>query len=338
MAPPWNDAWLKLTNEDPLDPDLPICDAHHHLYDDPSRQYLFDEFLEDIRGGHRIVKTVFVEGHTHYRKSGPEEMKPVGETEFVQSVNARSAKGESGETNMCAGIVGFADLTRGEAIQPVLEAHIEAGKGIFKGVRYQTTWDPNPAISHPKKAERPGLASDPKFREGIACLQKSGLSYDAWCYFHQMTELADLARAFPDLNIILEHIGGPLRVGYEDKYDEVLREWKRGLDALATCPNASIKLGGIGSQPHRRYAFGWDKHPTPPNSAELAEVMSPYFLACIERLGVNRCMFESDFPSDKPSYSYTIIWNAFKRITKAFSPDERAALFHDTASRVYRLS
>lgn len=333
----WNDAWVKLTKEDPIDPDLPICDAHHHLFDEPNVQYLFDEFLADISGGHRIVKTVFCECKSHYRKSGPEEMKPVGQTEFVQSVNAQSAKGETGETKMCAGIVGFANLTLGDAVQPVLEAHIEAGKGIFRGIRHQVTWDPNPAISNPQKRVPPHMLLDSKFREGIACVQKLGLSFDAWCYFHQLMELVDLARTFPDLNIVLEHIGGPIRVGYEEKYDEVLQEWKGALDALAACPNVSIKLGGMGSQPPRRYAFGWDKRPVPPNSAELAEVMSPYFFACIERMGVNRCMFESNFPIDKLSYSYTVLWNAFKRITKAFSHDERAALFHDTASRVYRL-
>jgi len=335
---PWNEAWAKLTKEDPIDPDLAICDAHHHLYDDPNKQYLSDDFLEDIRGGHHIVKTVYIECQAHYRKSGPEEMKSIGETEYVQSVNARSAKGEFGGTIMCAGMVGFVDLTLGKAAQPVLEAHIAAGKGIFKGVRHQATWDPNPAISNPKKKAPPHLLLDPKFREGIGCVQKLGLSFDAWCYFHQIMELVDLARTFPGLNIILEHIGGPIRVfGYEEKYDEVLQEWKRGLGELATCPNVSIKLGGIGSQPARRYAFGWDKRPTPPNSAELAEVMSPYFFACIERMGVNRCMFESNFPVDKLSYSYTVMWNAFKRITKNFSHDERVALFHDTASRVYQL-
>lgn len=314
----WNEEWLRLTKEDPIDPGLPICDSHHHLHDNSSGRYMFDEFLEDTRAGHRIVKTVFVECHSMYRKSGPEEMRPVGETEFVQAVNTRSASGQSGETNICAGMVGFADLTLGKAVEPVLEAHIAAGKGIFRGIRHQTTWDPNPTVLNPSRIAPPKLLLDSTFREGIACLQQLGLSYDAWCYFHQLMELVDLARAYPDLTIILEHTGGPIRVGYAEKYDEVLREWKRGIAALATCPNVSIKLGAIGSNPHRRYAFGWDKRATPPHSVELAEVMAPYFLECIEQFGVNRCMFASNFPADKVSYSYTVIWNTFKRITKAF--------------------
>ncbi|MFC2021530.1 amidohydrolase family protein [Chloroflexota bacterium] len=334
---PWNDEWLELTKEDPLDPDLPICDAHHHLYEKPTGRYLFEEFLADIRGGHRIVKSVFVECQTNYRKGGPEEMQPVGETEFVQGVNARSTSGQSGETNMCAGIVGAANLALGKAVEPVLEAHIEAGKGSFRGIRHQTCWDPHPSVLNQDKLVPPKLLLDSKFREGIACLQKLGLSYDAWCFFHQLMEVVDLARAFPDLNIIMEHTGGPIRVGYEEKYDEVLQQWKQGIAALGTCPNVSIKLGAIGSSPSRRYAFGWDKRATPPDSTELAEVMSPYFLECIEQFGADRCMFESNFPADKPSYSYNVIWNTFKRITKSFSSDERAALFRDTASRVYRI-
>lgn len=325
---------LALTIEDPIEPDLPICDAHHHLWDRPNDRYLLEEFLKDAGGGHNIVKTVFVECKAMYRSSGPEEMRPVGETEFVQAVADRAAR-EHGKIAVASGIVGFADLTLGSRVAPVLEAHIAASKDRFRGIRYISTWDANPAeIMATQNAPR-GLLLDSKFREGFACLQKYGLSFDAWMYFPQLMDMVDMAKAFPDIPIIINHIGGLVRVGpYAGKDDELFGDWKRGITALAACPNISVKLGGLGTP---RCGFGWYQQAVPPGSEEVARAVAPYFTWCIEQFGVEHCMFESNFPVDKISFSYTVMWNAFKRLSRGFSPQERAALFHDTAAGVYRL-
>jgi predicted TIM-barrel fold metal-dependent hydrolase len=205
----------------------------------------------------------------------------------------------------------------------------------FRGIRNSSAWDASPEITS-SRSRLEGLLLDTRFREGFACLQKYSLSFDAWLYHPQLMELADLARAFPDTIIILNHIGGPLGIGpYSGKRAEVFQEWKRGITTLATCPNVVVKLGGLGMP---ICGFGWHERATPPGSAELAQAMAPYYEFCIEQFGVNRCMFESNFPVDKQAYSYTVMWNAFKRIARDFSPEERAALFHDTAARVYRLT
>ncbi len=321
--------------EEPLDPDLPICDPHHHLWDGPGERgrYLLEEYLKDAGGGHKIVKTVFVECGAMYRKEGPEEMRPVGETEFAQAMAAQCASVQYGVTAVAAGIVGFADLTLGARVAPVIEAHLVAGRNRFRGIRQSCTWDRDRSILSLGKGK--GMMMDTKFREGFACLQKYGLSFDAWQYYTQLAELADLARAFPDTPIVVNHTGGLLGVGrYAEKSRETLREWKRGMRELASCPNVVVKLGGFGMP---RCGFGWHDRAKPPDSTELAEAMAPYLRFCIEIFGAERCMFESNFPVDKISYSYPGLWNAFKRISQGSSPKERVALFHDTAVRVYRL-
>jgi len=328
------ETWLTLTKEAPIAPDLPICDAHHHLWDRPNDRYLLEEFLRDIAGGHNVVKTVFVGCKTMYRENGPQEMRPVGETEFVRSITVPTASDQYGITQVACGIVGFADLTLGTAVAPVLEAHIAAGKGRFRGIRQVFRWHARPDIR--PEAKTPKSLSDLKLREGFACLEKYGLSFDAWQTYSQLTELATLARAFPNTTIVVNHIGGALGIGpLAEKREEVLMEWQRGVTALASCPNVVIKLGGLGM---RGYCFGWHEQASPPSSVELAKAMAPHYLWCIEQFGVDRCMFESNFPVDKLSYSYTVMWNAFKRIVKDFSTNDRAALFHDTAVKVYRLT
>ena len=324
-----------MTIEEPIDPDLPICDPHHHLWDGPGDRgrYLLDEYLEDAGGGHKIVKTVFVECGAMYRKDGPQEMRPVGETEFAQGMAAQSASGQYGITAVAAGIVGFADLTLGANVAPVLEAHLAVSKNRFRGIRQSCTWDSDRAILSMGKGK--GMMMDTKFREGFACLRKYGLSFDAWQYYTQLMELADLAKEFSDTTIIVNHTGGLLGIGrYAGKRQEVFQEWRRSMTELATYPNVVVKLGGFGMP---RCGFGWHEQTKPPTSAELGETMAPYFRFCIEIFGAERCMFESDFPVDKVSYSYTVLWNAFKRICEDSSPKERAALFHDTAVKVYRL-
>ena len=328
------EAWLKLMQEEPIEPEMPICDPHHHLWGLPRGRYFLEEMLEDISGGHNIINTVFVECASMYRKDGPKEMKPVGETEFVQGIAAQSASGYYGPTCVAAGIVGFADLALGNAVAPVLEAQIEASRNRFRGIRYGASWDENiniPTIrKHPK-----GILLDSKFREGFACLQNYKLSFDSWLFHTQIMDLVDLAKAFPETPIILDHVGSPLGIGpYAGKREDVFQEWKYSITALAGCPNVVVKLGGLGME---LCGFGWEKQSTPPGSSELAEAMAPYFLWCIEQFGADRCMFESNFPVDRISYSYTVIWNAFKRISRDFSAGERRFLFHDTAARIYRL-
>jgi L-fuconolactonase len=343
-----HEAWLRLAKEEPLEPALPICDCHHHLWDYPDslpqdhvpyyqrrmRHYLLADFLHDISGGHNIRQTVFVECGSMYRSSGPQELRPVGETEFVQGIAAQSASGQYGNTAVASGIVGFADLTLGGAVAPVLEAHLAAGRNRFRGIRFDSTWDASPQVMF--SAKRPDSLSTNKFKEGFALLHKYNLSFDAWVYFHQLPGVAELARSFPDTTIVLDHIGAPLGVGpYVGKREEVFQDWKRHIATVATCPNVVVKLGGMGMP--ERFGFSWHEMPKPPDSARLANDMAPYFFWCIEKFGTKRCMFESNFPVDKLSYSYNVMWNAFKRITKDFSWHERADLFQDTAVRVYRL-
>lgn len=342
-----HEAWLDLTKEEPLEPALPICDPHHHLWDYPDsfqenrvresarpmRHYLLEHLLKDTGGGHNIVQTVFIECGSMYRKDGPPELRSTGEIEFVRGIAAQSASGQYGNTVVAAGIIGFADLMLGGAVAPVLEALLETSKSRFRGIRFTTVWDASPIFS--SRVNNPNLLSDSRFREGFAELHKFNLSFDAWLYFHHLPGLVSLARAFPETPIILNHIGGPLGLGpYADKREEVFREWEKGIEMLATCPNVVVKLGGMGMP---RTGFHWDEMPKPPDSIRLAREMAPYYMACIEKFGTERCMFESNFPVDRISYSYTVIWNAFKRITRGFSPEERANLFHDTAARIYRL-
>ena len=321
--------WLALTVEDPIDPDLPICDPHHHFWDRPDDRYLLDDLLRDTSGGHRITETVFVECNSMYREDGSEETRPVGETEFVRDIAAQPPK----DINVAKGIVGFADLTLGDAVTPVLEEHM-AASDRFRGIRHASAWDASPDYSSQKSPPK-GLLAEAAFRKGFDALQKLGLSFDAWLFHPQLPELVDLARAFPDATIILDHIGGPLGIGpYAGRRDEVVQTWRAGVAALADCPNVVIKLGGFGMPIG---GYGWHQRERPASSAELAETMGPYYLFCIEKFGVGRCMFESNFPVDKMSVSYAVLWNTFKRIAQSASPTERSSLFRDTAVRAYRL-
>ena len=322
----------QLLSEAPLEPDLPICDAHHHLWERAERSYLLKDFLEDLRCGHKIVATVGIECGYAYRTDGPERLKPVGETEFLNGVANHAYTDAALGTNIVAAIVAFADLTLGDAVAPVLEAHLAASPSRFRGIRHSTTWDASGALR--SDAER-GLMADGAFRKGFAWLKKFNLSFDAWLYQPQLMELADLAQAFPEVTMILNHIGAPLGVGpYAGKRDEVFQVWSRGIAQVARCPNVVVKLGGVGSV---RSGYDWHERKIHPASSEVAATLKPYFEWCIDQFGVDRCMFESNFPVEKLANSYVTVWNAFKRITENYSAAERAALFHDTAARVYRI-
>jgi L-fuconolactonase len=322
-----------MTSEAPLEPALPICDPHHHLWDRPNDRYFLDDLIRDTSSGHNIVATVAVECRAMYRKEGAPEMKPVGETEFLDGVAEQVSSDPNLTTDVASGIVGHADLRLGDAVAPVLEGHLAASPDRFRGIRHSTTWDASKNI---RSDTSESLLLDHAFRRGFACLKRYGLSFDAWLYHPQLPELADLARVFPDVTIVLDHIGGPLGVGpYAGKRDEVLQQWRKGIAELARCPNVTVKLGGLGSD---RSGFDWNERAVRPASAELATMMAPYFEWCIEKFGVHRCMFESNFPVEKRVNAYVTLWNAFKRMTQSYSAAERQALFHDTAARVYRLA
>ena len=331
-----NDAWLAQVEEEALDSALPIIDTHHHLWDHRDgrvdRRYLMDELQRDLRTGHNIVATVFIECRAMYRADGPELMKPVGEVEFVNGIAAMAASGLYGDTRVAAGIMGFAALQEGDRVKEVLEAQIAAAPDRFRGIRRTGAWDPDPRVT---RARDPGMFLDPKFREGFDALASLDLVLEAVCRHPQLSEVVDLARAFPNTAIVLNHLGGVVGIGaYEGRRDEIFAEWSKSIAALAACPNIVIKLGGINMD---YSGFGWHEKPQPPTSEALCQATRRYYETAIEQFGADRCMFESNFPVDKISCSYPVLWNAFKRMSTAFSDDERTKLFHDNAKRVYRL-
>ena len=329
-------AWLALRQEEIIEPELEIVDPHHHLWDRPGNRFLLDQLLADVDSGHKITETVFIECGSMYRAEGPTEMKPVGETEFVNGTAAMSASGQYGTTRLCRAIVGHADLRLGDGVTRVLEAQIAAGDGRFRGIRHSVAWDASDAFPKARTNPVKGQMLDPTWRAGFARLAPLGLTFEAWLYHPQLTDLADLARAYPQTTIVLNHVGGPLGIGpYEDKKAETFAQWNAGILEVAKSPNVVVKLGGLGMAIGM---FDFYTRPKPPSSQELATAYKPYIETCIAAFGVNRAMFESNFPPDGASSSYQILWNALKRLADGYSPSEKEALFSGTAKRVYRLS
>ena len=332
--------WLALTGEPALEPELPICDPHHHFWDFrmeriPYQRYLLHELADDVNSGHNVRSTVFVEARSMYRVGGPEELRPVGEVEFVQGLAAASATGLYGPCKAAAAIVGHANLHLGEGVRPVLEALQAASPNRFRGIRHSVTWDPHPEVENTAAFNRENQLGMDGFRTGARVLASMGMTLEGWMFHPQMPELADFARAVPDLTIVLNHIGGLSRTGpYAGRDDEVMPAWRQGIDAAAACPNVVMKLGGLGMP---RNGFDWHTRDKPIGSEELAQDMAPIMDYCIEKFGPSRCMFESNFPVDKVSFSYNVMYNAFKRLSKSYSASERADMFHDTAARVYRI-
>ena len=330
-----NSAWLAMQPEEVLEPELPICDPHHHLWDFEAHRYLLPDLLADLGSGHNVRSTVFIECTAMYRESGPEELRPLGETEFVNGAAAMSASGRYGPVRACAGIVGFADLSLGAPVEAVLEAHVAVSGGRFRGIRHISAHDPGGAIRQSHTKPPPGLLGEARFREGFGRLRPLGLIFDAWLYHPQIPELTELARAFPDQPIVLDHVGGPLGIGpHEGKREEIFPQWRKSIVELAECPNVSVKLGGLGMKIN---GYGFHKRERPPSSEELAGLWRPYMETCIEAFTPQRCMFESNFPVDKVSGSYNVYWNAFKHLASGASANEKAALFHDSAKAFYKL-
>jgi predicted TIM-barrel fold metal-dependent hydrolase len=327
--------WLALRTEEIIDPARPIVDPHHHLWDRGGQRYLIEEMVDDIASGHNIVATVYVDCRSMYRAHGPEAFRPVGEVEFANGVAAMSASGGYGPAAICAGIVSHVNLLLGEAARPVLEAEIAAGGGRFRGIRHSSPWDADAEVAGIYAMRPKGLLLDQTFRKGFACLAPLGLSFDAWLFHPQIGELADLARAFPDIKIVLDHCGGPIGLGsYAGRRDEIFAAWKASIREIAQCPNVVVKLGGLAM---RLLGYGFHERPMPPSSEELATAWRPYIETCIEAFGPDRAMFESNFPPDKGQCSYQVIFNAFKRLSTQYSETEKTALLSKTAADFYRL-
>jgi len=328
--------WLAQRVEDILLPDLPIVDPHHHLWDREGERYLLDDLLADAGSGHDIRATVFVQCGAMYRPDGPEELRTLGETEFVNGIAAMAASGWYGPTRACAGIVGFADLTLGDRVAQVLDAQMAAAGARFRGVRNRTAWHPSPEVRSNLITPPPGPLAHPGFIEGARQLAARGLVLDIWAYQTQLPEVAAIARAVPELTVVVNHCGGPLGVGsYAGRRAEGVAAWQREVLALAALPNTVMKLGGLAME-----VAGHDFHlrDQPPASAELEQAWRPVIHTLIEAFGAERCMFESNFPVDKGMCGYAVLWNAFKRLANGASEDEREALFSGTATRIYRLA
>lgn len=340
-----------------LEPELPIVDPHHHLWDRPaargaelppprhpfevltrlSPRYLLDELLADLRRGHNVRATVFVHCGAMYRADGPAHLRPVGETEFVNGVAAMTASGIYGEVRACAGIVGHVDLTQEEGlVAEALERHVQVAPDRFRGIRHSASWDADPAVLGPLHRGSAGLYASDAFRRGFARLAPLGLSFDAWLLEPQIPELTDLARAFPETPIVLDHVGTPLGIGgYAGRREERFGVWRQALSDLARCPNVVVKVGGL-AMPFAGFPSFQSRPPA--SSEQLAAEWRPYVEATVDAFGPERCMFESNFPVDLGSCSYDVLWNAFKRLAHGCSADEKAALFSGTATRVYRLA
>ena len=336
-----------------LEPELPIIDPHHHLWDRRNYatatvtdhpfitavgkrpRYLLDELLADVGAGHNVIATVFVECGAYHKADGPVELRPVGETEFVNGVAAMTASGMYGDFRACVGIVGRADMLLGDAVAPVLEAHLQAGGGRFRGIRNTAAWENDTGVLGPLNRTQEGLYRADRFREGFRHLGRMGLSFDAWLLEPQLGDVVDLARAFPETTIILDHVGTPVGRGrYEGQLEARFPIWRESMRELAKSGNVSVKLGGL--------AMAFCNFPSflqepPASSEQLATEWRPYVETCIELFGAERCMFESNFPVDYGAADYPTLWNAFKRLAAGASAAEKAALFSGTAKRVYRL-
>lgn len=330
-SPTAHQAWIDQVKEAPLEPDLPICDAHHHLWLDGGHTgwpYALQDLHNDTGSGHNVVQTVFLECHAQYRRDGPDHLRCIGETEFVADLASQSA--DSGQAEIAA-IIGNADVSLGDAVEEVLVAHELAGAGRFRGVRYSTAQD-----AHPPLSMRPSAPmDDPDYLAGVRKIGAMGYSYDAMVYYPQLPQLLEVLRACPETPVVINHLGCILGTGpYKDRRDEILAFWRAAMADLAECPNAYLKLGGIGMP---MMGFRWDKQPSPPDSQQLAAPWREPIQYAIDQFGPHRCMFESNFPVDKRGAGYGVLWNAYKRIAGDYNVAEKRDLFHNSAARVYRI-
>ncbi len=332
-----SEQWLAQVREEIIDPEREIVDPHHHLWRKRfGKDYLLAELQRDTDLGHKIEKTVFIECHAFYDKTAADYLQPLGETRVVEQIASESKI--SGGVEI-AGIVAHADLTLAgtapDKLDELLEAHRSMGGKLFKGIRHAAASD-----AEPEKLTIPGMAprslySQNSFRDGIRMLAEKGLTLDCWHYHHQNQSFLDLARAVPQCTIILDHFGTPLGVGkYRYKADEIYEQWKKDILEISKCPNVVAKLGGL-AMPDNGYI--WHTQERPPTSEEFKTAQEKYYKYMIDCFGPERCMFESNFPVDRLSISYDVLWNAFKKIAESYSETEKKSLFKGTASKIYRL-
>lgn len=327
-----DDAWLAQVVEEVVEPEMEIVDPHHHLWDRGGALYEVEQLWRDTGDGHRVVQTVVIECATHYRKDGPENLRPVGETAYFAAQARRAA--QHSDRAQIAGIVAFADLSD-PGLDRVLDAHEEAAGGLLRGIRQAGANDPQPETLSIPGRMGPGLYADPAFRRGLRRLAERGLTYETWHFHHQNPAFLELVRAVPEATIILDHLGTPLGVGrFAGRRAEVFDRWRRDIEALAACPNLFAKLGGMAMPDN---GFGWEDAPRPPTSDEFVAAQAPWYRHMLGCFGPARCMFESNFPVDRVSVGYRVLWNAFKKMTAGLPAADRTALFAGNARRIYRL-
>ena len=336
---PVRQEWLNQHIEDPISPNIPIIDPHHHLWDVGFGRYYIEELLEDINSsGHNILSTVYIMSSSNtkiYSKDGLEEFKPLTEIEFATSEGKRADLIPNNRVKVNASIVGSVDLTYGNKLQPVLEKAVNISEGRLKGIRMLLASHTDPRISSGAVKSDLGLMLHPNFIDGAKCVQDANLSLDFWIYHTQLNEMEKIARALPDLTIILNHIGGPIHIGeYEGKQAATHREWRSAMMRLSRIPNINVKLGGLGMAVN---GAKFHNSKFPPNSVQLSDVWKPWIYETIDMFGFDRCMFESNFPVDKGSCSYGALWNAFKILAKDMSDDEINKLFSKNAAKIYKI-
>lgn len=285
--------------------------------------YLGSDYARDTQSRHVAG---FVHVQAGWEGRGP--MAPVGETRWLESLGLPRLKG----------IVGHADLALGGAAGPVLKAHLEASPR-FRGVRYMLAHHPDPGVH--SFCERHNMIWDAQWRAGYALLAQHGLSFDAWCYHHQLRDVAALARDVPEVPIILCHLGSP--VGYAGPFshtghlaaerEAIAARWREDMQRLAEHENVYIKLSGVVMP-----VLGWDYHSrAEPRVERLVEQLGPMVRWTLDTFGAHRCMFASNFPVDKASLSWSTLFQTYEAIVAERSEEEKRALFYDTARQAYRL-
>ena len=335
------EGWIDKVQEEIIDPEREIIDPHHHLWHGPedppgikdTYRYLLEDLWNDTSSGHNIKKTVYIDCGQEYYQDGPDAFKPVGETEFVVDI-AKEAKKDSSQAQI-EGIIGHVNMMLGESSREVLELHIEKGEGLFRGIRHSGGWDADERVRNAHSEPTESIYLEDAFQIGLEQLIKLDLVFDTWHYHNQIKDLTILASNLPDLRIVHDHFGGPLGIGpYAGKQEEIFEQWKEDTSRLAECPNVYAKLGGLAMPVN---GWDWHKRELPVTSDELLAKHEKYYTHTIEIFGADRCMFESNFPVDKQSISYHVLWNAFKKMTKDFNEEDKEFLFYKTAKDFYSL-
>ncbi len=327
--------------EEIIDSSREIIDPHHHLWHGPldppgineSYRYLLEDLWKDTSSGHNIKKTVFIDCGQEYYKDGPEQFKPVGETEFVVEI-AKEATIDKSQAQI-AGIIGHANMMLGSSVKEVLEMHVDKGEGLFRGIRHAGGWDKDERVKNAHSHPTPHIYLEDKFQEGLQELSRLDMVFDTWHYHNQISDLTKLAKNLPELTIVHDHFGGPLGIGpYQDKREEIFEQWKEDISELSQCKNVYSKLGGLAMPVN---GWDWHKREIPATSDEIIFEQGRYYLHALECFGSERCMFESNFPVDKQSVSYHVIWNAYKKLVQEYSEPDKENLFYNTAKTVYKL-